>query len=338
MKQEGELLQLEHVSCELCGSDDTQNMFYGRDRRLNIEGVFSVVKCRNCELIYINPRPAQAAILRYYPERYRGFSRVLPESRVIKRLRSVLKHFFVAVIPQGERALSAVHSTTSWLSVVQKRTGRVLDVGCGEGQILSRLKQLGWRTYGVEADHRAAHYASETSGLNVFCGQLEEARFPDGHFDLVMFHHSLEHLPHPLASLCEANRILKEGGEAIIEVPNARSLQARLFKGRWAHWDIPRHFYTFSDVTLQRMLIEAGFSATILWHVPATGGLAASLQYVWNDLTRDPNGRRIWNSTTLRVGLWPLAYVIARLRYADCIRARATKDSIAPSALPQSPE
>lgn len=323
--RELEPLHLEYVSCELCGSDNTQHLFCGRDRQLNVEGLFNVVKCRNCRLIYITPRPTQAAILRYYPEGYRGFSRVLPQDRVIKRLKSVLKRFLVDIIPQGERILSSVHSATPGLSVVRQRTGCVLDVGCGEGRTLYRLRQLGWQTYGVELDRKAARYASETLGLNIFCGQLEEARFPAEYFDLVIFHHSLEHLPHPLASLREVHRILKEEGEVIIEVPNARSFQARLFRARWVYWDIPRHLYTFSDVTLRRMLIEAGFSKINLWHLPATGGFAASLQYVWNDFTKDPNGRRIWNSRALRKGLWPLAFVIAKLDYADCIRAKATK-------------
>jgi SAM-dependent methyltransferase len=312
--REIEPLHLEYVSCELCGSDNTLHIFWGRDRQLNLEGLFRVVKCGHCGLIYINPRPTQVAILRYYPEGYRGFSRALSQNRVTERPRSILKRF------------SPLCSTTSWPPVVPRRTGCVLDVGCGEGRTLYRLKQLGWQAHGVELDRKAANYASETLGLNVFCGQLEEACFPAEYFDVVTLHHSLEHLPHPLASLREAHRILKEGGEVIIEVPNARSLQARLFRARWVYWDTPRHLYTFSDVTLQRMLIEAGFSRISLWHVPATGGFAASLQYVWNDLTKDPKGRRIWNSRTLRVGLLPLAFVIAKLRYADCIRAKATKD------------
>lgn len=319
-------IQWEYVSCELCGADDTQRLFCGRDRQLNVKGVFSVVKCRNCGLIYINPRPTQEAILRYYPEEYRGFSHVSPENRFIKGLRRILKRFLFEMVPQGEKVLSSVRSATPWLPAVRKRTGRVLDVGCGEGRTLYRLKQLGWQTYGVELDHKAARHASETLGLNIFCVQLEEASFPAEYFDLLIFRHSLEHLPHPLASLCEAHRVLKVGGEAIVEVPNACSLQARLFRDRWVYWDIPRHLYTFSDVTLQRMLTRAGFSKASLWHLPATGGVAASLQYVWNDLTKDPQGRRIWNSKTLRVGLWPLAFVIAKLHYADCIKARATKD------------
>ena len=324
--QEIESLQLENVSCELCSSDNTQHLFCGRDRQLNVEGLFSVVECRNCGLIYINPRPTQEAILHYYPEGYRGFSRVLPESRVLKGLRNIFKYLFVDVLPHGEKILFLVRSATLWPLAVREGTDRVLDVGCGEGRTLYRLKQLGWQTYGVELDHKAARYASETLGLNIFCGQLEKARFPAEYFDLVIFRHSLEHLPHPLASLREAHRILKGGGEVIIEVPNARSFQARLFKDRWVYWDIPRHLYTFSNVTLRRVLIEAGFSTVNLWHLPATGGFAASLQYVWNDFTKGTNGRRIWNSRALRKGLWPLAFVIAKLGYADCVRAKATKD------------
>lgn len=324
------LQQLEYVSCALCSANNSRRLFYGRDRRYNVVGVFNVVQCRNCELIYINPRPTQEAVLRYYPEEYRGFSRALPENRITKQLKGILKRSLFKRAPQWMGALSSVWFAPPWLLAVREQTGRVLDVGCGEGRVLSRLKQLGWQTYGVELDPKTARYVADNLGLDVFCGQLEEARFPTGYFDLVVFHHSLEHLPHPLSALRETHRVLKERGEVIVEVPNARSFQARLFKDRWVYWDVPRHLYTFSDITLRRMLIEAGFSTIDLEHVPATGGVAASLQYVWNDLSNDAAGRRIWNSRLLRTGLWPVASVLAMLGCGGCIRGRAIKGSAVP--------
>lgn len=320
-------LQLEYVPCELCGVDNTRHLFCGRDWQFHIEGAFCVVQCTNCGLIYTNPRPTQEAILRYYPEEYRGFSRVTRDEHASNKLRNMFKEFLIKVFPQGKKVvLSSVRATRPELEVALEKPGRVLDVGCGEGRTLYRLKQLGWQPYGVELDHKAVDYATATFSLDVFCGQLEEAHFPTGYFDLVIFNHSLEHLPHPLRTLRETYRILGKGGQVIIEAPNVRSIQARLFGERWVYWDVPRHLYSFSDVTLRRMLIEAGFQTTSFRHLPTTGGFAASLQYVWDGLTGKPHGRRVWNSRVIRIGLWPLAFMLATFHYTDCIRAEATKD------------
>lgn len=317
-------VQLEYVSCELCGAQDTKTLFYGRDRQLGVEGVFRVVKCRNCGMIYINPRPVQETILHYYPKEYRGFYRVARE-RVFVRLRGTVKRLLYEALPSTYKFLSSMRVGEPELCVSREPPGRVLDVGCGEGRTLQRLKQMGWQSYGVELDHKAATYGIETFGLDVFCGQLEDTHFPPCFFDLAIFRHSLEHVPQPLSALRETYRILKHGGEVLIDIPNMRSFQARLFRDRWVYWDVPRHLYNFTDNTLQSMLIEAGFSEVDIKYLPATGGFAASLQYVWNDLTGNPKGRRIWNSGVVRTGLWPLAFLLAKLGYADCIRVRATK-------------
>ena len=173
----------------------------------------------------------QETVLHYYPEEYRGFHRSADEGVSI-RLRGIVRRLLVDGLPRMHRLLSAVRVGEPALCVSREPPGLVLDVGCGEGRTLQRLKQMGWQPYGVELDPRAATYGIETFGLDVFCGQLEDARFRACVFDLVLFHHSLEHVPRPLFALREAYRRLKPRGGVLIHAPTARSFRAGRFRCR----------------------------------------------------------------------------------------------------------
>ncbi len=61
----------EHVTCNLCGADDTRLLYSQRDYRLGIEDwLWNLVQCRQCSLGYLDPRPTAAEIGAYYPESY----------------------------------------------------------------------------------------------------------------------------------------------------------------------------------------------------------------------------------------------------------------------------
>jgi SAM-dependent methyltransferase len=95
-------------------------------------------------------------------------------------------------------------------------------------------------------------------------GDIGAAAFPSEHFDLVVLWHVLEHLPEPLVTLAEVRRVLRPAGVAVIGVPNAASLQARLFGRYWAAYDAPWHLTHFTPETLDRLLGQAGLRAVRL--------------------------------------------------------------------------
>ena len=202
------------------------------------------------------------------------------------------------------------------------RKGRVLDAGCGAGALLFRLKQLGWETCGVEIDTRAAREA-ERLGLDVRVGTIEQANFPDCHFDLLTAVHVLEHIHNPVGFLNEAWRVLKPGGLLYVEVPNARSFNFRTFRTEWFHLDAPRHLCSYSPEPLRYLLRAAGFRARKLRFISGSVGLRGSIRYY-----RRARGLGDWswiNGKTVKrlLGLFTFALDIART--GDVIRVDAVK-------------
>lgn len=333
-------MELENVVCNLCGSEATLHLFSGQERRFGLGGWFNLVQCRNCGLIYLNPRPTATEMRRYYPaDRYFPYRKVVRKRGIVRSIRLGLKQVVLAEhkgYPQ-RRDLprfppSAIRLVTRLLkSRFQDLPtfvvgGRLLDVGCGSGNYLYSLRELGWEVYGVEVDVGAAHYACDRLGLNVLPGTLEEARFPEAFFDVVAMRQVLEHLPNPSGSLMEVYRVLKPDGKLMVEVPNIASPSAMLFRSWWFNLDVPRHVYSFTPRTLEAMLKKSGFTQVKIEHIADTSGITGSLQYLWNARTGDPQGNAIRRSRILHLALWPIAFLLAQLGRGEMIRAWGTKE------------
>jgi SAM-dependent methyltransferase len=107
--------------------------------------------------------------------------------------------------------------------------GPVLDVGAGDGALLDALAARGRRALGLER---------ESSRGDVRSGELTDV---GGVWAAIVFWHSLEHLPDPAAALAQAAALLGSGGTIIVAMPNAESIQARVFGDQWLALDLPRH-------------------------------------------------------------------------------------------------
>lgn len=142
--------------------------------------------------------------------------------------------------------------------------GRLLDVGCGGGQALQRLADLGWQVEGVDFDPEAVEIAQKNS-LDVRLGSLEPQAYAPDSFDAVTVSHVIEHVHDPLSLLCECRRILKPGGHLVVATPNSGSWGHRTFGANWMHLDPPRHLYIFNEQSLRWFAAKAGFKQIRLW-------------------------------------------------------------------------
>jgi len=136
---------------------------------------------------------------------------------------------------------------------------RLLDIGCSYGFFLDLAKDNGLEVYGVDISKDASNYCKDTLGLNVFCGDVEKADFPENYFDVITAIEIIEHVENPKAFLSCIHKILKPDGILYLVTPNIESLSARLFGYRW--WSYRRmHLYYFSKKAVYEFLGRNGFS------------------------------------------------------------------------------
>lgn len=236
---------MEEASCILCAKPG-QTWFEKPDKFPPHER-FRVVRCRACGLGWVSPRPSPDDIGRFYPDTYSWRPETEGEESPVHRLERWYRFHLLRF------------ETRQLLARTDLAPGDpVLDVGCGSGDRLLVMKQAGLEPAGVEITP-AADYARERLSLDVRRGTLEDARLEDGRFRAVTLYNVVEHVHDPRRVLAEARRVLKPGGWIVLQCPNARSLQARLFRRRWAALDVPRDLYYYTPAILGRLLREEGF-------------------------------------------------------------------------------
>lgn len=247
---------MESVICNFCGSAQTAPFAVVPDlllERIHVKA--TLVRCRQCGLVYQNPRPTLAEMGEHYPPEYEPYVDHAAQPKRNWLLQKAIQH------GTNKRCRFVTR---------HKPNGRLLDIGCAMGGFLLGMRELGgWNVAGVEVNHAVAEAARQRHGLDVFAGTLEEAAYPAASFDAVTLWDVLEHLHDPGPTLTEIHRVLRDEGIVVIRVPNLASWDAALFGTAWAGLDAPRHLYIFTPESLTALLEKAGFQ--VLEHSCAIG-------------------------------------------------------------------
>ncbi|HYG33854.1 MAG TPA: class I SAM-dependent methyltransferase [Clostridia bacterium] len=206
---------------------------------------FEICECSACGFTITSPQPAGGDMAQYYPAGYYG----TPEERrfpwIVEKLQRML---------YAQRARSVEGATDGV-------RGKVLDIGCGRGLLLKAFQARGWEVQGTELSDQSARYARQVAGIPVKTGNLGDIGFPANHFDAITMWHVLEHVPDPRVLLREIFRILKPNGVLLVGVPDFGGWEARLFRDKWFHLDVPRHVTHLTKDTLHKALSDTGFTA-----------------------------------------------------------------------------
>ncbi len=223
--------------CPLCGSGESEFLFWNVDRLHHLPGKFGVIKCSDCGLARLSPRPKKEHLVFYYPEEE-----------------------YYSYQSSDDMFSRTSEATFGWNDHLPHLVpgGNALEVGCGSGYALNVLKQLGWKVNGIEMSHKAAQLAKELYDIDVYCGQISDAPYEPASFDYVHLSHVIEHFPDPIYELKNIAAFMKPGGVIYIEAPNIESFGQQKSGPYWLHWDSPRHLFGFSPTTLQKTVEKAG--------------------------------------------------------------------------------
>ena len=129
----------------------------------------------------------------------------------------------------------------------------ILDVGCGNGGLLYFLKEIGFQdVLGIEPYGKDIIYSNGVVVLKKFIHEI------DRHFDLIMFHHSFEHVEDPIKVMQCISRMLSKNGTCLIRMPTVDSYAWKHYKHKWVQLDAPRHFHIHSNKSMKLLADMAG--------------------------------------------------------------------------------
>lgn len=264
--------------CVVCGARGVVIYKDLTDRFFGSVGHWNVSRCADarCGMLWLDPRPLESDLWKAYQNYYThddggGAKHVVarPALQAIKRAYLATRlQYEVRPVGRRERMLALL----AYLDPTRRADtdfplkylppgdrGRLLDLGCGSGDLLGTMRSFGWRAEGVDVDPAAVETARRKR-FKVRRGSLREQKFPDASFDAVVMSHVIEHVHHPLELLSEVRRILKQGRRIVIATPNARSLGHRMLGARWPFLDPPRHLQVFTPRALEALVLAAGFT------------------------------------------------------------------------------
>jgi SAM-dependent methyltransferase len=248
--------------CRICQNVGPSEVYRTQEMMFGYRDTFTYFQCSCCGCLQIETVPADMA--KYYPPAYYSLAPATPQptSRgVIARTRAALarKRDRYALFRRGLLGALLFKSSPddSYRSVSDiglTMTSRVLDVGCGSGERLLALQRAGLRCLlGVDAfvDSDIVY----PNGVHVRNGTIHDI---DDIFDVIMFHHSFEHLSDPLATIQSVARIMAPDGVCLIRTPTVSSYAWEHYRERWVQLDPPRHFFVHSLESMRQLASHVG--------------------------------------------------------------------------------
>jgi SAM-dependent methyltransferase len=226
---------MESVPCNLCRHDDAVLLTEQRG--------FRIVRCRNCGLVYVNPRPASEELVSLYGTYHaRNGGDEASWDRLMQRV---------------------FRETADLLCLMRTGVGRrrLLDVGCGFGGFVALMQERGWDAEGVDPSPSAVQIGTRR-GRPIRLGTLEGLGADGPPYDVVTMFYVLEHLANPMAALQRVSGLLAPAGTLLLRVPHTTPivrLLAPFGLGRTLY-DPPFHLYDFSPPVLTTMLNRVGFT------------------------------------------------------------------------------
>ncbi|MGA7228956.1 MAG: class I SAM-dependent methyltransferase [Acidimicrobiia bacterium] len=240
-------LVLESAACCICHSTDAAvPVAVGEDFEYRTSAdQFVMFRCMRCDVLFLNPRPAQSELGRIYSDDYHAYDFSTERYGLTHRVRSRLE----------ARRLS------QWVGQLGPEA-RIIDIGAGDGFHLDLLRHLGspsWELEAVEPDSRAVEILNRR-GLTAHEGSIGQVGLPSDSYDFAMMIMVIEHVDDPGSLMSGAFDALKPGGRLGVVTDNIGSPDAHLGKSRhWGGFHFPRHFNLFSKRSLADLARKEGF-------------------------------------------------------------------------------
>jgi SAM-dependent methyltransferase len=238
--------------CQLCGSTGPHRTITVREMYYGTRELFEYYICASCDTLQILNLLEGEDLARHYPSEYYSFN-VSTQPPFLRWLTTRRDRYelntggrlvgaLIAALPPGIRTLIGTRDASGDVfrmlsQLALDRDARILDMGCGGGGLLDRLARAGF-THLSGADPFIEADGDTPFGIPLAKRDMSEVA---GEFDVIMFNHSLEHVPDPVATLKAAHEKLAAGGICLVRLPTTSSEAWTIYGADWCSIDAPRH-------------------------------------------------------------------------------------------------
>jgi SAM-dependent methyltransferase len=244
------------VECRVCGNKSGNKTHQAKEMMFGLLDSFAYVECAGCGCVALLEPPADLA--RYYPTDYCSFrAKEVGLRGLAKKLR--VQAYFGHGLGVGSWIAQRYPrpDLAAMARMAVPKDHRILDVGCGGGKLLLELNTLGYKDLTgtdpfIESD---IDYCNGVRVKKCFLRDLE--RTEKTSWDLILFHHSFEHMPDQIETLQAAVRLLAPNGNCVIRVPVIGYAWEK-YGTNWVQLDPPRHFFLHSEKSLRLLAQKAG--------------------------------------------------------------------------------
>ena len=219
-----------HSKCKFCHSDRLK-LFEATERMLGLGGEFHYSECLTCGSLQLEDLIDDFSP--FYPKNYYSFSSLRRSTSSVKLLKFLRMKFFMLT---GMKKMAPLYGY--WLRKLKPGfSDTIADIGCGNGQLLYELSVSGFSDlHGFDPFIERTEVISPS--LKLWKKRLEDS---DLTFDVIMMHHSFEHMEDPEAILASCYEHLNPGGKLLIRCPVADAEVWKTKNSLWVQLDAPRH-------------------------------------------------------------------------------------------------
>lgn len=250
--------------CAICGGREATGLVI-QERMYGTREPFDYWECSRCGTVQIDAIPENLAD--YYPSDYYSFSRPM----TLKR-RVALK-IAGAMGRRAPRALIQALDLTYVMDVLPPPPATILDIGSGDGTLIRQLRHFGYKCFGFDP-YTPADVADD--GVTLWGCAICDV---PGSYDVVMSHHSLEHMSDPHEFFAEVGRLLKPGGIFVLRLPILPNCIWDTHGTDWPQLDAPRHLFTYTLDSLKILADAYGLKIISTDFDARPWSLAAAREY-----------------------------------------------------------
>lgn len=252
---------LDAIRCFNCGNRSFVKIIGVRDFEYKVPYEGAPVQCTECQAIRIHPMPTSKDISQFYDKKYHA---------------NGPRPLLGATLVHGYEFLKCLHVIWKTRSIKPKK---ILDVGCGNGEILRMFSMLGkFDLWGIDLELQ-----KPPKGVKIILDRFENVHLPPHSFDIIVLNNILEHVTEPNVFLDKCKSLLRKGGYIFGETPVANKFGQRFFGRYWFGFHFPRHTVLFSEEGLKGVASRSGLKVTRLWSVIHPGTWAIGTQSFLSD-------------------------------------------------------